>query len=139
MARFLRGQSGNPGGRPKGYAAAQKLAREHAAHAVFALARLCCDMRAPAKLQLEAARELLNRGFGRFPIQEGSGSTGGGTGRFPGLRSKVQDLIFELDAEHARYRRILTLELDQLELEEGSTTPIAPDTGRALWSKPPTF
>ncbi len=123
MARFLHGQSGNPGGRPKNQGKAAQLAREHAAHAIFALVRISCDMQATRKMQLDAARELLRQGFGRTSRtrQEESGYPGGGIGRFPDLRSQIEDLVEQLDRRHAQYRQVLLLELSQLEQQEGLT------------------
>lgn len=59
--RFKPGQSGNPGGRPKGVAA---LAREHTPEAIKALvAALKCK-----KERVSAAIALLDRGWGK-PVQ----------------------------------------------------------------------
>lgn len=60
------GQSGNPSGRPKVAAEVRALARQYGAEA---LAKLVALMRhAPdERVQLAAARELLNRGYGKVP------------------------------------------------------------------------
>ena len=58
--RFPAGQSGNPGGRPKGIAA---LAREHKDKALEVLVAGLDN--ADAKVQIAAAREILDRGYGK--------------------------------------------------------------------------
>lgn len=57
---FKPGQSGNPGGRPKGIAA---KAREHADRAIEVLAEGLDDP--DKKTQIIAAKELLDRGYGK--------------------------------------------------------------------------
>ena len=57
---FKPGQSGNPGGRPKGIAA---KAREHADKALDVLVGALDEE--DAKVRITAARELLDRGYGK--------------------------------------------------------------------------
>ena len=57
---WLPGQSGNPGGRPKGIAA---LAREHKDKALAVLVEAMDD--ADGRVRIAAAREVLDRGFGK--------------------------------------------------------------------------
>jgi hypothetical protein len=64
MSRFLKGQSGNPGGRPKVIAEIQELARQHAPHAVKELARLATKAKSETA-RVAAIRELLDRGYGK--------------------------------------------------------------------------
>jgi len=62
---FKKGQSGNPGGRPKEVAEVRKLAQEHGPAAIDRLAKL---MKSDNERTAVAACEaLLNRGYGRPP------------------------------------------------------------------------
>lgn len=64
MAKFRKGQSGNPGGRPKVLAEIQELARQQAPSAIAELARLSTRAKSET-VRISAIRELLDRGYGR--------------------------------------------------------------------------
>ena len=72
---LLPGQSGNPGGRPKGYVEVRELAREHTAEAIE---KLVAVMRKGESEQAHilAATSLLDRGWGR-PTQAIAGDPEG--------------------------------------------------------------
>jgi hypothetical protein len=66
---FVKGQSGNPGGRPRVVGEVQELARSHTADAVTTLAEIMRDTEAA---RVAAASALLDRGYGK-PLQSSTG------------------------------------------------------------------
>ena len=62
---FMKGQSGNPGGRPREIGEIKDLARAHTADAMLALASIAVDLSAPASARVAASEALLNRAWGR--------------------------------------------------------------------------
>jgi len=63
--RFRKGESGNPGGRPRADAPVSELAREHTEAALKTLAGVMQDAQAPAPARVRAAEALLDRAWGR--------------------------------------------------------------------------
>ena len=61
---FVKGQSGNPTGRPKEYQDIKKLAREHCADAIKKLAQWVAQDKDPGA-SVKAAQILLDRGYGK--------------------------------------------------------------------------
>ena len=62
--KFRKGQSGNPGGRPKVLGEVQELARQYAPTVIVELARLALQAKNETA-RIAAIRELLDRGYGR--------------------------------------------------------------------------
>ena len=60
---FVKGKSGNPGGRPKENAEVKALARKHCEAAIRLLAKLMKSR--DQKVQLAAAQAMLDRGLGK--------------------------------------------------------------------------
>jgi hypothetical protein len=59
-----KGQSGNPGGRPKGYGELRELARQHTEDAIATLAEICRNGENEGA-RIAAANALLDRGWGK--------------------------------------------------------------------------
>jgi Family of unknown function (DUF5681) len=65
MPKFQKGQSGNPGGRPKVVGEVQELAREHTAESISTLVEIMRNKKAPPAARAVAANSILDRGYGR--------------------------------------------------------------------------
>ena len=72
---FKKGQSGNPGGRPKALRQVEELARLHTVEAVKTLAAIHSDTKTPPAARVAAANALLDRGWGEGPAGFRDGST----------------------------------------------------------------
>src|SRR5262245_54672833 len=64
---FQKGQSGNPGGRPKEIAEVKELARQHMPAAIEALVSIMNNTKASDAARVSAACALLDRGYGKAP------------------------------------------------------------------------
>lgn len=74
---FVKGQSGNPGGRPKVIGHVRDLARAHTEDALNTLVTITQDVTAPQSARVSAAQALLDRGWGK-PSQPVDGDGEGG-------------------------------------------------------------
>ena len=62
---WKKGQSGNPGGRPRAEIHVRDLAREHTAEALKVMVEVMRDKKAPATARLGAAQGLIDRAWGK--------------------------------------------------------------------------
>jgi hypothetical protein len=62
--RYEKGQSGNPGGRPKGHGDLRELARQHTEAALATLADICQNGENESA-RVAAANAILDRGWGK--------------------------------------------------------------------------
>jgi Family of unknown function (DUF5681) len=69
---FKKGQSGNPGGRPKVVAEVKELARTHTGAAIETLVSIMSNPKAAPAARVSAANSLLDRGYGK-PAQHITG------------------------------------------------------------------
>ena len=63
--RFKKGQSGNPGGRPKIFTEVKQAAREHTEAAIETLVGVMNNEEATAAARVAAANAILDRGWGK--------------------------------------------------------------------------
>src|SRR3712207_1476389 len=62
---WIKGRSGNPGGRPKALREVTELARQHGAEAIEFLTRVVRDENERPQHRIRAAELLLDRGYGK--------------------------------------------------------------------------
>lgn len=89
MAKFKKGQSGNPGGRPKVVTAIKELAQQHGPTAFQRVLELVASD--DERVALAASQEVLNRAYGK-PVQALSGPEG------ESLLTGVQITLVKADA-----------------------------------------
>lgn len=65
MGKFVKGKSGNPGGRPRDLLGLADLARTHSTEAVETLVSIMKSKKTAASARVQAACALLDRGFGK--------------------------------------------------------------------------
>jgi hypothetical protein len=76
MAKFLKGKTGNPGGRPKGAFEARDLARKHTKAAIARLFEIM-QRGTSEQAQVMATNSLLDRGWGKpIAVNEHGGTEG---------------------------------------------------------------
>ncbi|UCH48982.1 MAG: hypothetical protein JSU95_04065 [Betaproteobacteria bacterium] len=75
--RWQKGESGNPGGRPKGYGDLRQLCMQHTEESVQVLLEVMRDTAAPATARCAAAEHVLSRGWGKASVAAEEYSGGG--------------------------------------------------------------
>jgi hypothetical protein len=88
VAKWQKGQSGNPGGRPREIGELRALARKRTKDALDTLAAVMADPKAPPAARVAAAVAILDRGHGR-PAQ--TTVLEGGDGGAPRLIVEIRD------------------------------------------------
>jgi hypothetical protein len=77
MAKWVKGESGNPGGRPRGHGSVRELARQHTEESIATLVEVMRDRAAAPSARCAAAESLLSRGWGK-PSVVAEQTSGGG-------------------------------------------------------------
>ena len=103
---FRKGQSGNPGGRPKVVAEVKELAREHTAEAIETLVSIMNDAKSAPAARVSAANSLLDRGYGK-PPQHVTGEGGPQyVVRLPQVCATAEEWVASLGDQPAQARSI---------------------------------
>src|SRR5262245_14390314 len=121
---FQKGQSGNPGGRPKEIAEVKELARQHMPAAIETLATIMKNPKASDAARVSAATALLDRGYGK-PQQHISGDPIPFVARLPMPCATSEEWLAAVKLERAMQQ--------QPKLGEGE-----PKSGPLLEAKKPT-
>jgi Family of unknown function (DUF5681) len=101
---FQKGQSGNPGGRPKEIAEVKELAREHMPAAIKALVSIMNNTKASDAARVSAASALLDRGYGK-PQQHISGDPLPYVARLPAPMATSEEWAAAVRVEMAMQQR----------------------------------
>lgn len=96
---FVKGQSGNPSGRPKVDVSLVELAKSKTADAINTLAEIMMDKGASPSARVSASSEILDRGHGKAPAFS--------TGDVDQFRRAVEMTDDELAADIAKSRAII--------------------------------
>ena len=97
MAKFAKGQSGNPGGRPSGLGEIREIARKHTDEAIQVLVMVMSDVKAAPAARVGAATALLDRGWGR-PAQTIDANINAKESIDPDLLGYAGDLLAQMAA-----------------------------------------
>jgi hypothetical protein len=122
---FQKGQSGNPGGRPKEIAEVKELAREHMPAAINALVSIMNNTKASDAARVSAATALLDRGYGKAP-QHIDAEIGSYVARLPRPYDTAEEWAAAVRVEMAMQQRP---KLDAGELNAGHLLEAKDPTG----------
>jgi hypothetical protein len=100
-----RGQSGNPGGRPRILRDIQEIARQKSPGMLDILADIAHNAQSQPQARVAAARELLDRGYGRLAVSESTGDHAFPWRREPLLWRRTFALFWHA-GEQSRWRAI---------------------------------
>ena len=101
---FQKGQSGNPGGRPKQIAEVKELARQHMPAAIEALVSIMNNPKASDAARVSAASALLDRGYGK-PQQHIDAEIGSYVARLPRPYDTAEEWAAAVKVEMAMQQR----------------------------------
>jgi hypothetical protein len=88
--KFAKGQSGNPGGRPKEVKEVVELAREKGPEAIKALAGIMSNPNSPPAARVAAAGVILDRGYGKAAQAVQMTGSDGGPVQFEDVSEEVR-------------------------------------------------
>jgi len=97
---FPKGQSGNPGGRPKVVAEIKELAGAHMAEAIKTLVSIMNDAKSPPAARVSAANALLDRGYGK-PPQHITGDEISYVARLPEVAKSAEEWLASVKPERS--------------------------------------
>src|SRR5262249_28380790 len=111
---FQKGQSGNPGGRPKEIAEVKELARQHVPAAIEVLASIMNNTKASDAARVSAASALLDRAYGK-PQQHIDAEIGSYVARLPRPYDTAEEWAAAVKIEMAMQQRPKLEEGEQLD------------------------
>ena len=101
--RFMKGQSGNPGGRPKTLARVQNLAREYTGKSIEVLGTIIENEKERGATRVAAIQVMLDRGWGK-PLQR---IDSGKTDIEDMTDAELEARVAELEAQHPEFAEAL--------------------------------